>query len=330
MKPPRKIDGCNLVRHGLRAARTRSVRDGENRSGYVLLLVIVLLIVAASLMVRFANETMTIHLVSVESAERLQAKWGRLSCERVILPNADSVFERLNEPDLDEPIWQVRQTTVLGNQRIELVLTDESAKAGLRNLSRRGAKSGEGGFALATMQRLVPPSLASALNLQFGLTKPIDPPSVNSDDASAQGNSLGIGSLVNMREIRRLGGERRLVEFLEKMTVWWDGPINVKRADDECLLATCEAVLTRGRAQRFLSTLRESSAVDVEVLLQRVVKNEEEQVRLRPLLTDASFAFALWSESHRVDSANETGDLAVCVRSLSDTGQLTVQRIQFH
>ncbi|MEM8733614.1 MAG: hypothetical protein AAGG44_05315 [Planctomycetota bacterium] len=292
----------------------------RNRSGYVLLLVIVLLVIAATLTVRFANEVMTTNLATLRSVKHMQAKWGKLSCERVILPMADSVFERLNQPGSKGPVWQIQQTTDLGNQRIQLVLTDESAKASLGNLMRD--ESGRG--ALSKMQRLVSPSLASALEFPAG------PGLGNQLASSVQKKSPGIEAIASLPEIRRLGGERRLVEFLDKVTVWWDGPINLNRADDEALLATCETVLTRGRSQRFLTTLRESPTVDVEVLLQRVVKNEDEQRRLRPLLSDASFAFALWSESRRVGSSDRAGDLTVCVRSLSDTGQLTVQRIQFH
>ncbi|MFK7738314.1 MAG: hypothetical protein AB8B50_19985 [Pirellulaceae bacterium] len=296
--------------------QTRNMRQ-TGRSGYVLLLVIVTIVIAATLLVRLANRSLVEHSESLRSSRALQTKWGRLSCEKAILPFAEATFEGLNrsrattDRQKAAPVWRVRQNTVLGDQRFELLLADESAKASVARVLLASSRKAR----ITALRDLVPPRLQIALRvtLQSNLLGNLEE-SLRPDD----NRGLPLGAVVDLGTLDQAGGRRQIVEFLEKVTVWWDGPLNLHRASDDCIQAICQTVVPKERARRLIKTYRDSGPVEVEVLLQRVVKNKEEQSQLRRLLTDASFSYSLWTETAGLSGQSSLG---VGIRSLDEAGK---------
>ena len=296
------------------------------RAGYVLLLVIVTLVIAATALVRLANRSLLGHSETLLASRELQTKWGRLSCERAILPFADVVFEGIEATPTDssrekaEPVWRVRQSTILGNQKFELLLADESAKASVARIYQSSSREAR----LTALRDLVPPRMQIALRAPLAGEALAN---LSGSPAAIGSTPMPLGSLVDFASLDMSGGRRQVVEFLEKVTVWWDGPLNLHRAPDDCILAVCQTVVPKERARRLIKTYRDSGPVEVEVLLQRVVKNEKEQLALRQLLTDASFSYSLWTETV---SPQGQSSLGVAIRSLDEAGKATYRHVFVH
>jgi cell division protein FtsL len=297
-------------------SRIRYVVNAD-RSGYVLLLVIVTIVIAATALVQLANRSLVEHGESLRANQELQTKWGRLSCEQAILPSAEAIFEVLDRSrDTTDrkkvvPIWRLRQSTILGKQRFDLLLADESAKASVAGIYRASNREAR----LTALRDLVPPRLQIALRVNIGSNPSV---SARESPASDKNTNIPLGTVVNLAVLDQAGGRRQIVEFLEKLTVWGDGPLNLHRAPDDCILAVCQAVVPKERARRLIKTYRDSGPVEVEVLLQRVVKNESERLQLRRLLTDASFSYSLWTETVSPQGGYSLG---VGIRSLDEAGK---------
>lgn len=304
-----------------RAARQRQ-RACLPRQGYVLLAVLITLVLASTLLVQLANRSLEVNQQSLQSARDLQAKWGRISCERLVLPAADQILKAAQITGGPEPgspsrtergnqarprVYQLRQSISLGGQGFELLLADESAKANLNHIGlRTGARELN-----RVIESLTPPKYVRSLHPGAAQTPPFN----------------GLGSIFNLQSLRQRHGDARvLAEASQWLTIWGSGKLNVHRAPEEVVRAVCSCVIPTGRANRLLETLLDSPA-EVEIILQTTIKNESEREALRELLADGSSCFSLWTECR---TGLQASKLALAVRVVDEQGLVASHRFLLH
>lgn len=98
--------------------------------GYVLVLTLVLLALAAVAMLSIVMHSMQAGLQSATAADELQRRWGTLSCQSVVVKQAVKIIEA-EEKRVEHPVASVTRSIQLGRQRFDLIVSDEQAKANL-------------------------------------------------------------------------------------------------------------------------------------------------------------------------------------------------------
>ena len=88
-----------MVRSKAESFADQAVKRNQRkvRSGYVLVLVLVSLILAATLLVQLASRTKELRVQGIDSVESLQEKWGQQSCERAAIGQAAAYFDGIEK-----------------------------------------------------------------------------------------------------------------------------------------------------------------------------------------------------------------------------------------
>ena len=288
------------------------------RSGYVLVLVVVTLVLAATLLVQLASRTREMRVQGIDAVESLQEKWGQLSCERAALGQAAAHFERTEknrDPALDSPFSsQVRQSLDLGGMRFDLLVADENAKANVNLVLEVAAESEKGKTGRrevdAILRVLVPPNFVTELHL-----RPVLP-------------SQYWGQVFDLQAIQqRHRAVRVLAEATQGISLTGSGPLNVRRAKKDIIRAVAASVVPEGRADRFVDTLAETPNSDVEIVLQRTIKNKAERQMLALLLSDRSSNFSVWTE---VWENGRPRSLSFREQFLDSEGEVRTRRFVLH
>src|SRR5438132_8318783 len=105
----------------------------QQRRGYILLTTLALLVLSSTLLVTLARSAIERSSQARQSHDDLQRRSGQISCQRALLPHAESIL------DSQEKLHQrtcptYRATIQLGPQLFDLVLSDEQAKANVNAL----------------------------------------------------------------------------------------------------------------------------------------------------------------------------------------------------
>jgi len=103
------------------------------RRGYVLVVTLGLLVLAATLMVSVGRASLRKARFASEAADDLQRRWGAASCRLAVMPAIESVLVD-QERKIHRPVAVHRAQLQLGQQTFDLVLADEQAKANLNVL----------------------------------------------------------------------------------------------------------------------------------------------------------------------------------------------------
>ena len=105
----------------------------RRRRGYVLVVTLGLLVLAATLMVSLGRASLRRAALAREATDDLQRRWGATSCRLAVMPAIESVLVD-QERKLRRPVAVHRARLQLGQQTFDLVLADEQAKANLNVL----------------------------------------------------------------------------------------------------------------------------------------------------------------------------------------------------
>src|SRR5688500_4301510 len=210
----------------------------QRRRGYVLVVTLGLLVLAATLLVSIGRASLRRAAAAREAAEDLQRRWGVTSCRLAVMPAVESVLVD-QERKLRRPVAVHRTSLTLGGQRFDLVLADEQAKANLnvlldesdvprvetrlREVTRLRKALAVGGVGHLLRLRpdpsAVPPQRTSTTS---PATRPIVPQRVT-----------GFGQIFDGAAPEALAGPSELV------TCWGSGLLNVRRASPAAIrLAT--------------------------------------------------------------------------------------------
>ncbi|HEV8290470.1 MAG TPA: hypothetical protein VGP94_01040 [Tepidisphaeraceae bacterium] len=103
------------------------------RRGYILLTTLALLVLSSTLLVTLARTSIQRTLEARQSHDDLQRRWGQISCQRALLPHAESILIQ-QEKRHQRPYPTYRATIQLGPQFFDLTLADEQAKTNVNAL----------------------------------------------------------------------------------------------------------------------------------------------------------------------------------------------------
>jgi hypothetical protein len=217
--------------------------------GYVLIVALGLLVLAATLLVGIARSSMAHALLARTEQAELQRRWGAVSCRNAVLPNANDILT-IQERLRNRPIPVLRETLVLGDERFTLIVSDEQAKANVNSLLERSDKAGaEGrvrdavaGSGLGNLILLRP----EPLPLREG-----QPTSRPSEYAGPPPWVTSFGQVFNNVLPERLiaGSGARPAE---QLTCWGNGAINVMRVSETALKLAATPAMTNVEAGRLI------------------------------------------------------------------------------
>jgi hypothetical protein len=183
--------------------------------GYVLILTLGLLALAATLLVSVARSSLRHAVEARDAVDGLQRRIGVMSCQNVILPHAQDVLIR-QEQRSKTVVASLRMSVTLGGQRFDLIVADEQAKANVNALLGRSDRDA----ATSRLRELLEPTgLARAIRLRSG-------------EASVG----SIGDLFDGVSVESLIGRRgESPAALDLVTCWGNGSLNVRRAPERVL-----------------------------------------------------------------------------------------------
>src|SRR5580698_10084320 len=96
----------------------------NRRRGFVLLMILVLLAVAASVLGGICRLSLGNALAATQDAEELQHRWGVLSCEATLLPHAEFLLQNA-EAARHRPVAAIDLQFKLGGQDFSCRIADE-------------------------------------------------------------------------------------------------------------------------------------------------------------------------------------------------------------
>src|SRR6266850_6422470 len=105
----------------------------QQRRGYILLTSLALLVLSSTLLVTLARATIQRSAEAKQSQQDLQRRWGQISCQRALLPQAESILANLEKLH-QRAFPSYRATIQLGPQLFDLLISDEQSKANVNVL----------------------------------------------------------------------------------------------------------------------------------------------------------------------------------------------------
>src|SRR5438132_1522253 len=112
-------------------------RQTYPRRGYVLLLVLFVIALAATAMAAVCRMSLAKSLHASRAAADLQRRWAVLTTRSVLLPQAEAILAKPGEP-----VSEVRREIQLGGQSFTLIFGDEQAKANVNLLYAQSGLAG--------------------------------------------------------------------------------------------------------------------------------------------------------------------------------------------
>ena len=288
---------------------------GRRRGGgYVLVVALALLVLAASLMVGISRASLAHAARAREARDQLQRRWGEASCRQAVLPYADSILTTL-EFRQKKPAMTYRARVTLAGQAFDLVLADEQAKANVNLLLEasdppavenhiRQALAGTGmGQGLKLRPAVSPTTRRSAAPTpQLGESPSRPPP-----PEWVGGFGQLFEGIAPERLTASLAGQPSAADLL---TCWGDGSLNVRRISGPALKLMATPALSGADVGRLLEYrdsqfqsspsiaaapgLHPARAKDATLLILRSAGIDPTARPGMPALSGSSWCFSLW------------------------------------
>jgi type II secretory pathway component PulK len=275
---------------------------GTRRTGFALLMSLVLVLLMGTVLAGLAWRSMTGALEARGAAEELQRRWAVTSLRAALL---DHVEELLSEAELGDEkgggAWQaekqprkavaaIRVTCQLAGEDYELVLTDEQAKL---NVNALMAEAGR------VKAQAIVARLAAASDGQSGQNVAMNLRAVTASKGTPNAKGLsGVGAYGQVFEAaspESLVGDGQTPGLADAITCWGSGRVNVRRASDAVLAQACERVLGRAGARDLLAARRKDPFCELPTMLGQLAGTDDKQrQQLRGCLTDQSTCHGLW------------------------------------
>lgn len=209
--------------------------------GYVLLVTLGLLVLASGLMVSVARTAVTRTTEAHRAAAELQRRWGAVSCRVALLGRAESILGE-QEALRRKPSVSCHGAFVLGGQRFEVVLSDESAKANVNVLLE--TEEGELANVDAQLRRALADS--SAALAVHGLRLRPGPAPTSRPALGPPVVFEGLGQLFDGVPPAELMRASALV------TCWGDGLLNARRAPEPAMRLVASRALSGIEIERLV------------------------------------------------------------------------------
>lgn len=259
-------------------------RKPKNRSGYVLVMTLLLVGLCGAVLARLAQHGLSQALAASRAAAELQEEWARKSCRLALLPRVERLLEsaaaatehdKLGWPYPDSIKAQFR----LGRAECAVVLADEQARPNLNLLHTERPEQ-------TPMIASSPFRGTGSRPLNVRLSPSLVPPSTPS--------ARYFDSWGQVYDLTRAGGDfRSLRVAASQLTCWGNRRLNVARASDQALELVASLALN-GPEVRALVEARQGYSGDLHEMLAQVDVPGRKKARLRRLLTDRSSCFSMW------------------------------------
>ena len=291
-------------------------RPARRSRGYVLVVTLGLLVLAASLMVAVGRGAMRHTTAARLAADELQHRWGVVSCEAAVLPYVEAVLLTVEaERHAAAPVY--RESVQLGAERFELTVSDELAKANVNQLldhtdrptAEARLRQGLTGTGLSMNVRLRPSANPLAGPASQPTTAPTTQPSAE---------PLGLPQWISgFGQIFEDASPDRLLEFhggasvAQLLTCWGGGPINIRRISPDALKLAAGGALS-GIDQNRLLAMRDlllqgkplpapaKGPPDNDLIARLIQASGVDQKSLSkaPRFMARSTCFSIWITSH--------------------------------
>jgi hypothetical protein len=253
------------------------------QGGFVLLVTLVLLMIAALAMVAICRAAILRTQAADESEAQLQRHWGSLSCQTALLPKAEILLQRLEEQSR-QSVSNLRQVIQLGNQRFDLILADESAKANVATImNQQGKDQAE----LSIRQLcLSSPDLAGNVHLRWE-PDPKNPPHPDS-----------FGDVFENSNPASLCDDSQGAAAAQILTCWGDGRTNIRRASEDVLKQVCQGILNLSQIHEIVELRTSDPQITLAQCFKRMQLNDQTQSAAMAVLTDTPTCYSLWINCH--------------------------------
>lgn len=300
--------GVATARRGYAAVTV--IRSDVRQRGYVLLMVLAAWVLVVTTLATLADVSLRRGLAAADAERSLQQRWGSETLRRSLLPAAMGLFDRLEERAAEQPspgrppVW-LTDRIVLGGVRFDLQLADEDAKLNLNVLHHVAGPA----RVERALRQTVPGAAATAIRLRPRTGPAALAREQTSLDREEESRSLEAlprayrswGEVFDLAVLtRRSPGSFALPSCTTGITCWGSGPLNIRRAADESILAVAASVVQDGGARRLLQRYRDRPESTLGLLLETEVSRQRDRERLSRLLSETSTNFSLWIEATTV------------------------------
>jgi hypothetical protein len=267
----------------------------QHRRGYVLLLTLALVTLAAITMTGLARHSLKLALEAQDAERELQERWGAISCRRVLLDRADELFEALvPEEQVDRPPWPkpaiVEAEFTLRDSLYWIRLADEDAKA---NLNVIHEKKPQRLLELLRTQAIRDGSGMMPIRLRAWANDPAQRASFTS-----WGQVFDLASFPPHVEAPLV-----IANQTTTFTCWGSGKLNFRRASDQAVDAVAGLVLEKSEVAELLELRQDWSETTLRDMLNDLDVRGVKLAQLRTLLTDDTTSYSLWT---RVETPHRT------------------------
>ncbi len=254
------------------------MRNRDQRSGYVLVMVMALLVISATLLVAVGRAAGRSAMAARAARDDLQKRWGVASCEKAVLPHVEQILSAL-EQERHRPVGNFSVSVKMGGETFEMMLADEQAKANVNAIleyadASRGQtriRLGLAGSGLANKIKLRP-MLGPVIELidKEASTRPVAA-TLPAGDPANRLLTLSVGGWGQVFDgvapgqlIRPMPGGKRAP--LDLLTLWGNGAVNVRRATDSAMAMAAGGSVTGVQIGRLIDARKAIYAKHVENL----------------------------------------------------------------
>lgn len=265
------------------ATRHLSYRRHRSRQGYVLIMTLVLIAIAALASAGLARRSLLSAQQAIEAQDDLQRHWGARSCQKLLLENAGAIFQQMEERDSTDqprsPLPAVLSFTItLGGMEHHLWLSDENAKLNLNTVTSRIP---------AKRRQLLFELVEHSASLQLRPDR--SPEAIRSKQWFSSW-----GQVTSLPAVWQAGSLEPLLQTTREITCWGNGKLNIRTASDDLLLQLVSQVLSRDAATELLDARSQNTDLELSELLTSLALRRSQQTTLRRWLTDESSCYSLW------------------------------------
>lgn len=264
------------------------LRPRRRRSGFVLVMALILIATAAVMLVGMARQSLLLAMEAIDAQEAIQRRWAIISAESVVLSQAPQLFDtterKLVESGVDFDVFPTSLVAdfTLGGELFELILSDEDAKLNLNTYYRRREKQ----RTAATIREMA--GLESQLSVHlrpYRVSR--NTPLLPAFDSWGQ-----IFPLDERKSESSVGSQLALAT--QQLTCWGSGQLNIRRATDESIEELCRLAVTGSAIQQLLAARRETPELSLRTALPQLELRETELRALEELLTDETTCYSIW------------------------------------
>lgn len=268
------------------------------RHGFVLVMALVMIAVAGIALAGFARKSLQFVQSVAAEQDKLQHRWGMISCENVLLQQSEFLlFKKDLRLSVREPIWplssQIEGQFRLGGLEYKVLLADEDAKINLNMLHHRSAQ----------LPRIVQTQFQETANTA-GLTLRMLPLRVL--DLEAKLPVYHSWGQIFTPPANTDSNTSSIIKATYQTTCWGNRKLNLKRASDEAIRVVCKRIISNKTIDALLERRQELKSGEPRIVLAGIDMRASEKTKLHRLLSNRTNCYSLWVTTQNKSSRHTT------------------------